>query len=211
LKLNIAATKTNLLSVKKSLALTREGYELLDEKRKILITELNAVVDIAQNLEKDLNKMIRDAYATIDRAVVVMGRSHAESLSFASDMKNEIAITTRRVMGVNIPIIKLGITDKPPHYSLHGVSFYLEEGIVKFKEVLKLIAQLAEKKIALLRIAEEVFKTIRKVNALEKIYIPNYEDTFKSISERLDEEGRESFGMLKMIKARLKDRRSQAS
>jgi V/A-type H+-transporting ATPase subunit D len=88
------------------------------------------------------------------------------------------------------------------------VSFYLEEAVVKFKEVLALIAQLAEKKIALLRIAEEVFKTIRKVNALEKIYIPNYEDTFKNISERLDEAGRESFGMLKMIKARLKDRKA---
>ena len=208
MKLNIAATKTNLLSIKKSLALTKEGYELLDEKRKILINELNAVIDIAENMERDLNKMLKDAYATIDRGVVVMGRSRAESLSFAGGIKNEISVSNRRVMGVDIPIIKLKITDNPPYYSPYGVSFYLEEGIVKFKEVLKLIAQLAEKKIALLRIAEETFRTIRKVNALEKIYIPNYEDTFKNISERLDEEGRESFCMLKMIKARLKDQRA---
>jgi V/A-type H+-transporting ATPase subunit D len=208
LKLNIAATKTNLLSIKKSLALTKEGYELLDEKRKILINELNAVIDIAEKLESDLNKMLKDAYATVDRAIVVMGRSWAESLSFAGGITNEISISNRRVMGVDIPMIKLKVTDNPPHHSPYGVSFYLEEAIVKFKEVLKLIAQLAEKKIALLRIAEEVFKTIRKVNALEKIYIPNYEDTFKNISERLDEEGRESFCMLKMIKARLKDRRA---
>ena len=205
MKLNIAATKTNLLNIKKSLALTKEGYELLDEKRKILINELNAVIDIAENLESDLNKMLKDAYATIDRGIVVMGRSRAESLSFAGGITNEISISNRRVMGVDIPMIKLKITDNPPHHSPYGVSFYLEEAIVKFKEVLKLIAQLAEKKIALLRIAEEVFKTIRKVNALEKIYIPNYEDTFKNISERLDEEGRESFCMLKMIKTRLKD------
>ena len=204
MKLNIAATKTNLLSIKKSLALTKEGYELLDEKRKILINELNAVIDIAEKLESDLNKMLKDAYATIDRGIVVMGRSRVESLSFAGGIKNEISISNRRVMGVDIPMIKLKITDNPPHHSPYGVSFYIEEAIVKFKEVLKLIAQLAEKKIALLRIAEEVFKTIRKVNALEKIYIPNYEDTFKNISERLDEEGRESFCMLKMIKVRLK-------
>lgn len=206
MKLNIAATKTNLLNIKKSLALTKEGYELLDEKRKILINELNSVIDIAEKLESDLNKMLKDAYATVDRGVVVMGKSRAESLSFACGITNEISISNRRVMGVDIPIIKLKITDNPPHHSPYGVSFYLEEAIVKFKEVLKLIAQLSEKKIALLRIAEEVFKTIRKVNALEKIYIPNYEDTFKNISERLDEEGRESFCMLKMIKTRLKDR-----
>ena len=208
MKLNIAATKTNLLNIKKSLALTKEGYELLDEKRKILINELNAVIDIAEKLESDLNKMLKDAYATIDRGIVVMGRSRVESLSFAGGIKNEISISNRRVMGVDIPMIKLKITDNPPHHSPYGVSFYIEEAIVKFKEVLKLIAQLAEKKIALLRIAEEVFKTIRKVNALEKIYIPNYEDTFKNISERLDEEGRESFCMLKMIKTRLKDQRA---
>jgi V/A-type H+-transporting ATPase subunit D len=201
-KLNIAATKTNLLSIKKSLALTKEGYELLDEKRKILINELNSVIDVAEKLESDLNKMLKDAYATVDRGIVVMGRSRAESLSFAGGIKNEISISNRRVMGVDIPMVKLKITDNPPYHSSHGVSFYLEEAIVKFKEALKIIAQLAEKKIALLRIAEEVFRTIRK------IYIPNYEDTFKNISERLDEEDRESFCMLKMIKARLKNQRA---
>lgn len=165
-------------------------------------------MDIAEKLESDLNKMLKDAYATVDRSIVIMGKSRAESLSFAGGITSEISISNRRVMGVDIPMIKLKITDNPPHHSPYGVSFYLEEGIVKFKEILKLIAQLAEKKIALLRIAEEVFKTIRKVNALEKIYIPNYEDTFKNISERLDEEGRESFCMSKMIKARLKDQRA---
>lgn len=205
MKLNIAATKTNLLKIKKSLALTKEGYGLLDEKRKILINELNLVIDIAEKLESDLNIMLKDAYATVDRAIVAMGRSRAQSLSFSIDIKNDISISNRRVMGVDIPMIKLKLTDNPPHHSPYEVSFYLDEAIVKFKEVLKLVAQLAEKKIALLRIAEESFKTIRKVNALEKIYIPAYEDTFKNISDRLDEEGRESFFMLKMIKKRLKD------
>ena len=208
MKLNIAATKTNLLKIKKSLALTKEGYGLLDEKRKILINELNLVINIAEKLESDLNIMLKDAYATVDRAIVVMGRSRAQSLSFSIDIKNDISISNRRVMGVDIPMIKLKLTDNPPHHSPYEVSFYLDEAIVKFKEVLKLVAQLTEKKIALLRIAEESFKTIRKVNALEKIYIPDYEDTFKNISDRLDEESRESFFMLKMIKTRLKDRRA---
>jgi len=205
MKLNIAATKTNLLKIKKSLAFTKEGYELLDEKRKMLINELNLVIDIAEKLESDLNIMLKSAYATVDRAIVAMGRSRAQSLSFSIDIKNDISISNRRVMGVDIPMIGLKLTDNPPHHSPYEVSFYLDEAIVKFKEVLKLVAQLAEKKIALLRIAEELFKTIRKVNALEKIYIPDYEDTFKNISDRLDEEGRESFLMLKIIKTRLKD------
>lgn len=204
--LNIAATKTNLLKIKKSLSLTREGHELLDEKRKILINELNSVIDVTENLENDLETMLRDAYGTVDKAIVQMGRPRAEALSFSIDIKSDISIQNRRVMGVDIPMIKLKITDNPPHHSPYDVSFYADEAIVKFKEVVKLLAQLAEKKIALLRIAEEVFKTIRKVNALEKIYIPDYQDTVKYISDSLDEESRESFVMLKMVKTRLRSR-----
>lgn len=204
MNLNIAATKTNLLKVKKFLALTREGYELLDEKRKILINELNLIIDITEKLENDLDAMLRDSYALVDKAVIAMGRTRVEALSYSIDIKSDLSISHRRVMGVEIPIIKLKITDNPPHHSPYEVSFFVDEAIVKFKEVLSLLAQLSEKKIALLRIAEELFKTIRKVNALEKIYIPDYQDTLKFISERLDEEGRESFIMLKMIKSRLR-------
>ncbi|MDP2929757.1 MAG: V-type ATP synthase subunit D [Candidatus Omnitrophota bacterium] len=208
MKLNIAATKTNLLKIRKSLALTKEGYELLDQKRKILINELNSVMDIAEKLEADLNIMLKDAYATVDKAIVIMGRSRAQSLSFSIDIKNDISISNRRIMGVDVPMIKLKLNDNPPHHSPRGVSFYIDEAIVKFKNVLKLVASLAQNKIALLRIAREVFKTIRKVNALEKIYIPDYEETTKFISDRLDEENRESFCALKMIKTRLKNQRA---
>jgi V/A-type H+-transporting ATPase subunit D len=85
---------------------------------------------------------------------------------------------------------------------------YVDEAIERFKAVLALLAQLAEKKITLMRLAEEAQKTIRKVNALEKIYIPYYEDTVKYIGERLDEESRDSFSMLKLIK-KAKARKSQ--
>lgn len=204
MNLNIAATKTNLLKVKKSLALTQEGWELLDEKRKILINELNSIIAVTEKLESDLEAMLREGYGIVDKAVVAMGRTKVESLSYSIDINSDMSISGRRVMGVDIPIIKLKIADNPPYHSPYEVVFYVDDAIEKFKEIMKLMAQLAEKKIALLRIAEEVFKTIRKVNALEKIYIPDYKDTFKFISDRLDEEGRESFVMLKMVKSRLR-------
>jgi V/A-type H+-transporting ATPase subunit D len=52
-------------------------------------------------------------------------------------------------------------------------------------------------------LAKEVKKTIRKVNALEKIYLPYYEDGVKYISDRIDEESRDAFSMLKIIKKNL--------
>ncbi|MEK7868224.1 MAG: V-type ATP synthase subunit D, partial [Candidatus Omnitrophota bacterium] len=174
MKINIAATKTNLLKSKKLLSLTREGHSLLDEKRRILVNELTSIVHIVDRIQRKVDTALQEAYGLVDRAVVIMGRKRLEELSFSIDIKTSLSISERRVMGVSLPIITMNVKENPPYYSSHEVSFYVDEVMVKFKEALKLITQLAEKKIALIRIAKEVQKTIRKVNALEKIYLPFY-------------------------------------
>ncbi|HOW42089.1 MAG TPA: V-type ATP synthase subunit D [Candidatus Omnitrophota bacterium] len=200
MKITIAATKTNLLKAKKSLSLTREGYELLDEKRRILMAELTAIIDSVDTLQGQVDTALRQGYEFVNKAVVSMGRQRVEEISYAVNIKTEIGISQRRVMGVSLPVIALRLIEHPPYYSPHEVNLYVDESIVKFRSILELIGQLAEKKIALLRMAREAQKTIRKVNALEKVYLPYYKDTVKYISDRLDEESRDSFSMLKLIK-----------
>lgn len=202
MRINLAATKTNLFKVKKSLVLTKEGYELLDEKRKILLQELTALVDTVDRYQKELELLMQDAYKQLDRAVICHGRKKVEELSYSVDIQHQINISNRRLMGVNIPIINLSVRENPPYFSSSETNLFVDESINKFKEVIQKIAKLAEKKIALMRIAAEVQKTIRKVNALEKVYLPYYSQAAKYISERLDEEARDSFTMLKMIKNR---------
>ncbi len=204
MRINIAATKTNLLKSKKLLSLTKEGHDLLDEKRRILINELTSIVHIVDKLQREVDSALGQAYGLVDKTIIIMGRKRLEELSFSIDIKTGLSISERRVMGVSLPLIDLHVKENPPYYSPHEVSFYVDEVIIRFKEVLKLIAQLAEKKIALIRIAKEVQKTIRKVNALEKIYLPFYEDSVKYISDRLDEDAREAFSMLKLIKERIR-------
>ncbi len=203
MKINIAATKTNLLKSKKLLSLTIEGHDLLDEKRRILINELTSIIHIVDKLQREVDAALQGAYGLVDKAVVLMGRKKLEELSFSIDIKTSLSISERRVMGVSLPIIGMNVKENPPYYSPHEVSFYVDEVIIRFKEILKLITQLAEKKIALIRIAKEAQKTIRKVKALEKIYLPFYEDSVKYISDRLDEDSREAFSMLKLIKERI--------
>jgi len=200
MKVNIAATKTNLLSTKKSLALTQEGYELLDEKRKILLAELAAIVDSVDQHQEEVDGALHKAYALVDKAVVAMGKIRMEELCFSIDIKSELSISQRRIMGVRVPVIDLEIKDNPPYYSTHDVNLYVDEAIMRFKQILGMLAVLAEKKITLLRLAEEAQKTIRKVNALEKIYLPYYKETLKYIGDKLDEESRDAFAMLKLIK-----------
>jgi V/A-type H+-transporting ATPase subunit D len=200
MRITLAATKTNLLSVKKSLALTQEGFELLDEKRRILLGELSSVVDSVDRYQEQVDLALAEAYRMVDKATVALGRKRMEELSFSVDIKSEISISQRRVMGVGVPIINLSVQENPPYYSLHEVNLNVDEAIAKFRDILKLLAGLAEKKITLLRLAGEAQKTIRKVKALEKIYLPYYREAFKYIGDRLDEESRDSFALLKLIK-----------
>jgi len=186
--------------MRKSLALTREGFELLDEKRRILLSELAAVIDSVDEHQRQVDSALQKAYRTVERAIVASGLQRCEEVSFAVSIKSELSITHRRVMGVSVPVISLDIKDRPPYYSPHGINPFIDEAVEQFKTIITLLAQLAEKKITLLRLAEEAQKTIRKVNALEKIHIPYYEDTVKYIADRIDEESRDSFSMLKLIK-----------
>ena len=48
-----------------------------------------------------------------------------------------------------------------------------------------------------------VRKTMRRVNALEKIAIPDYEESIKYIEDTLEESERETFATLKLVKERL--------
>ena len=48
---NTFPTKGNLILAKNSLALSRQGYELMDKKRNILIREMMNLVDQAKDIQ----------------------------------------------------------------------------------------------------------------------------------------------------------------
>ena len=54
-----------------------------------------------------------------------------------------------------------------------------------------------------MRLAREVRKTIRKVNALEKIAIPDLDETVTYVQNRLEESERDMLILMKMVKKRL--------
>lgn len=203
MRINIAATKTNLLKLRKSLALTREGHDLLDEKRRILINELTSLSHVMDRVQREMEEALRQGYLALEQAIIAMGRRRVEELSLSVDVENTMYISQRRVMGVSLPVIESKLAQKAPYFSFSGASFHIDETIQKFSAVNEVLASLAEKKIAVLRLSKEVKKTIRKVNALEKIYLPYYEDGVKYIGDRLDEESRDAFSMLKIIKKNL--------
>ncbi|MGD2094247.1 MAG: V-type ATP synthase subunit D [Phycisphaerales bacterium] len=204
-----APTKTNLLRLRNDLNFAQQGYELLDQKRNILIIELLALVDQTADYQSRVENALAKAYKTLEEAVLDMGKLKVQYLTGAVNISTDIVIRSRRVMGVNLPVVETEFKEHPPYYSPMGTSFWIDSSINFFKEALQLLGRLSELKISVLRLANEVKKTIRKVNALEKIAIPDLQETVRSIENRLEENERDMFVLMKMVKANLEGKRQK--
>jgi len=207
--LQYAPTKTNLLKLKSDLNFTRQGYELLDQKRNILIIELLALVDQTADYQQRVDAALGKAYQALEEAVLDMGKLKVQYLSGAVNITTDINIRYRKVMGVSLPVVQTEFKENPPYYSPMGTSFWIDNSLKSFKEALNLLGRLSELKISVLRLANEVKKTIRKVNALEKIAIPDLKDTVRYIEGRLEENERDMFVLMSMVKENLENKRQK--
>ncbi len=199
----VAPTKTNLVRLRDELKFARMGHELLDQKRSILVVELLTLVDQAVEYEGKVDGALSKAYAELEDAVLAMGRLKVWGLAGAVDLRSSIRIKQRRVMGVGLPVVETGFVDGGPYYSPLDTSFSLDAALAAFRTALGLLGRLAELKVSIMRLANEVRKTIRKVNALEKIAIPDLEESLHYIQNRLEESERDMFVLMKSVKDRL--------
>jgi V/A-type H+-transporting ATPase subunit D len=200
---NVPPTKTNLLKIKEELSFASLGHELLDQKRGILVAELMSLVDQAATYEKNVDEVLAKAYDALEDASLAMGKLKVLSLSGAINIDASISIGSRKVMGVSLPVVETKFADRAPYYSAMGVDFRMDLAVKGFREALGLMGRFAELKVSIMRLAIEVRKTIRKVNALEKIAIPELEDTIRHIQNRLEENERDMFVLMKMVKNRI--------
>lgn len=203
---SVAPTKTNLLNLKQDLKFAELGYELLDQKRNILIVELLNLVDQAAEYESRVFSALDEAYHSMEESVLAMGKRKTASITGAIQIETEMKISQRRVMGVRLPVVDTTYEEHAPYYSPVGTSVWVDKAHLGFKDALRLMGRLAELKISIVRLALEVKKTIRKVNALEKIAIPELQDTVKAIQERLEENERDMFVLMKIVKLRLEEK-----
>ncbi|UCD50370.1 MAG: V-type ATP synthase subunit D [Phycisphaerales bacterium] len=208
-QLNYAPTKTNLLRLRNDLKFAQQGYELLDQKRNILIIELLALLDQTVDFQNRVEKALTTAYNALEEAILDMGKLKVQYLTGAVNISTKITVKSRRVMGVALPVIDTEFQERPPYFSPLGNSFWIDSSLYFFKEVLKLLGKLSELKISVLRLANEVKKTIRKVNALEKVAIPDLKETVHYIQSRLEENERDMFVLMKLVKENLEKKAAQ--
>lgn len=204
----IAPTRSNLIMLKGDLALAHEGHELLEQKRQILLLELKELLAGAAGAQRKVDEELAAAFEALRRARIASGDASVYSAARAVNVVPGILLTEKRIMGVSIPGGEFSLEDNPPYYGMQSTSVWTDEAVARFKRALRAIAELAESRIAVVRLARAIQKTIRRVNALEKILIPDYEETLKYIQDALEEADRQAFSNLKLVKEHLKKGRA---
>ena len=201
-------TKGNLLAAKKSLALSKNGFELLDRKRTILIREMMGLLGRASNSQNKIDDTYAQAYQALQMANITLGI--CSELSKTVPLDNSLNVAYRSVMGVEIPMISIGEpSDMLVPYGLNSTNIMMDRAFLKFNEVKQLTAELAEVENSVYRLADAIKKTQKRANALKNIMIPRFEETVKFITDSLEEKEREEFSRLKIIK-RQKEKLGQA-
>ncbi|HOS59678.1 MAG TPA: V-type ATP synthase subunit D [Syntrophorhabdaceae bacterium] len=202
-KLNIAPTKSNLLVLKRQLAFAEEGYDLLEQKRQILIFELMSRLNRACDAEQNAREAMKKAFESLSEAEIEKGSESIERAATAIKMDHQISISDQHLMGMKIPHVTVKTETVSVQFGFEGTSAHTDIAMSRFIEVLPLLAELAELENAVRRLALELRKTQRRCNALSKIFMPDYRETILYITGSLEERERESFVILKMIRDRL--------
>lgn len=191
-------TKNNLINTQKSLALAKLGYDLMDRKRSILVREMMMMIDRSNVIQAEISTTYAEAYTALQRAHMTMGLCRESAMTIPVD--DGLVMDFRSVMGVELPTVTL--KPRPPeiYYGLDLTNSQLDEAYIKFDEVKRLTAELAEVESCVYRLADAIKKTKKRTNALDNVIIPRFQSTVKYITDALEEKDREDFSRLKVIK-----------
>ncbi|MBD3219806.1 V-type ATP synthase subunit D [bacterium] len=190
-RLDISPTRGNLLRLQRELESFRDRHELLDRKREIVTRELLERAPEAVTLEERARRLWPDAHAAITRARLHLGSDRLARIGLAPCARLTLHGRMRSVMGLQIPSLELAVEDERPPYGMLDTSAALDQARMAWRDVLDLAVAVAESSLAIRRLAADLQKTRRQVNALESTIIPRHERTIASIADHLEEAERE--------------------
>ena len=199
----VRATRSELLAKKHQIVLARQGRDLLKEKRNALLKELMRTAERVMHHSNELEQSVDKSLIALARANALDGPEVVQSAAFAARGQVPIAVSGVTIMGVSVPLIEEKRVTRGPldrGYSLATVSSRIETVAETFEEQLDQIIELATSEMRLRRLAEEIGRTTRRVNALDNILIPRLVTEREFIQGVLEERERENLFRLKRIK-----------
>lgn len=201
-RLDVTPTKSNLFMIKEQLAVAKTGHSLLDQKREILVAELMRMVEKAAQLEKEIDSFTHTAYPALRNMLMSLGGDRVERIS--RGVQYDFTFTERSVSiaGMNFSSLDVVLPKMQLFHSVYSSNATSDEVMVQFFQLLRLLTEMASIRTIVWRLARELKKTQRRVNALDKMIIPQTKETKAYIEGVLEERDRENVFVLKSLKSR---------
>ena len=159
-------TKSNLMATKRSLALAAQGYDLMDRKRNILVREMMQLIDRAAGIQDRISAAYAEAYEALKKANIMLGS--VGGYAAGVPVERGVQLSTRSVMGVELPTLKLNTTSPLGlYYDLESTNGTLDVAYLKFNEVNKY-----QHKRALALTARKLVRLVFRLLKDNRLYIP---------------------------------------
>lgn len=202
--LNVNPTRMELTNLKRKLVTAKRGHKLLKDKRDELMRLFLDKVRENKQLRAEVEAELKKANSAMEAARCSMSDKALDIALLLPTQEMSLDVSEKNVMSVLIPEfdIRLKTADENDIYS-YGFAETpgeLDDVIRAFSTVLPKLLRLAEVEKACQLMASEIEKTRRRVNALEHVMIPQYEETIKYITMKLDENERSTTTRLMKVK-----------
>lgn len=201
----ISPTRTELLTKKSQIKLAAQGAELLRGKREALVREFLTEIRSFKAERDSMLRTLADAAQSLMLSLSIDGPEAVASAGLASRRKLEVTVGERNIWGTRVAEVSSEFAVRDPAdrgYSVVGTSARVDETVERFEAAVELILKVAPKQQKLARLAEEIRKTSRRVNALEQRLLPGLEEQVDYIRGVLDQREREDIFRLKRIKGK---------
>lgn len=208
----VSVTRMELLARKAQITLARQGRDLLEQKRTALMKEFLRIADTVMERSDVLQQAAANARQALAWADAFAGTEAVQSAALASRTELPLQVSSVSVMGVKVPHIEQKRVSRSVlgrGYSIVGTSITIDEAAAAYEIEVDSIIQLAESELRLTRLAFEIQRTSRRLNALEHLLIPRLEAERDFIQMALDERERSDHFRLKLVKRILERKRTE--
>ena len=204
---NVTATKIELFKYKRSSQVASMVQKILDDKRKVLLKNIEEMISEAQKTRGGIWEPLQDIYESVNESYLSLGVGTVDSVAQSTPGVMEVDSDVKRVVDVTIPVLSVTEKDtKSIPYGFADTNASIDRGAKLIKDLLPKICKAAEYENSIFSLAKELEKTQKLLNALENVIIPQYKQRVRFILATLEEREREEFARLKKVKASMEKR-----
>lgn len=196
-------TRTELLTRRAQIRLAQQGADLLKGKREALVREFIAELKRFVAEREAMSRTLSAAVQALMRCLALDGREAVASVALAARRAVEVELEEKNIWGIRVSQATSDYHARPAgghRHSAIGASARIEDATERFEEALESLIKVAPLDRKMRRLAEEIRKTTRRVNALEQRLLPALQSEVDYIRAVLDQREREDIFRLKRLK-----------